>query len=273
MVPANRPTRGVEPGRRGAERAGEGDVAERVAGEHLRAQHHEVAHQAAGQRDQRAGQQGVADERLREHAQAPRAQPRRRYALPPSSVRCPATAPRRRSREHVQPERERGDPEADAGRRRSRRSASPSQVTTSRAARVRARLSAGRAVKQLGGGRRHDEQREHEQRAGDLAVSAAASPSSTRKPTPSARVAPRGRGPRLDRRGEQQRAPAERQARERRTTATTSRVEHLARGDAQEGAEQQASVDAQKAMVESDEQKAAGQRERPAPCRSPPTPG
>ena len=61
------PDAGVEPGGRRRQRAGEGDVAEGVAGEHLRPQHHEVAHQAARQRDEAAGQQCVAEELLPEH--------------------------------------------------------------------------------------------------------------------------------------------------------------------------------------------------------------
>ena len=67
----------VDAGGGGSQRAGEGDVAERVAGEDLRAQDDEVAEQAARDRDQRAGEQRVAHERQREHqrrsSRAPRA--------------------------------------------------------------------------------------------------------------------------------------------------------------------------------------------------------
>ncbi len=57
----------VDPGRRGREGSGEGDVAERVAGEDLAAQDHEVADQPAGKRDGGAGEEGVAHELVGEH--------------------------------------------------------------------------------------------------------------------------------------------------------------------------------------------------------------
>ena len=56
----------VDAGSGGGEGAGEGDVAERVSGEHLAAQDNEVADGAAGECDRRAGEQGVADEVVRE---------------------------------------------------------------------------------------------------------------------------------------------------------------------------------------------------------------
>ena len=61
------PDADVDPGGGGGERAGERDVAERVAGEHLRAQDDEVADQPARERDRGAGEPGVADELVREH--------------------------------------------------------------------------------------------------------------------------------------------------------------------------------------------------------------
>ncbi len=67
----------VDADRGGGERAGERDVAERVAREHLRAQHHEVADEPAGQRDERAGEEGVAHERVREHQRACEVAPHR----------------------------------------------------------------------------------------------------------------------------------------------------------------------------------------------------
>ncbi len=67
IVRGEQPDPDVDPGGGRGERAGERDVAERVAGEHLRAQHDEVADQPAGERDRGAGQEGVADELLREH--------------------------------------------------------------------------------------------------------------------------------------------------------------------------------------------------------------
>ncbi len=57
----------VDSGGGGRERAGERDVAERVAGEHLGAEHNEVPDQPARERDRGTGEPGVADELLREH--------------------------------------------------------------------------------------------------------------------------------------------------------------------------------------------------------------
>ena len=55
----------VDPGGQRGQRAGVGDVRQRVAGEHLAAQHDEVADQPGQQRDRGAGEQRVLDERLR----------------------------------------------------------------------------------------------------------------------------------------------------------------------------------------------------------------
>ena len=65
----------VDAGERGREHAGERDVAQRVAGEDLRAQHDEVADGAAGERDRRAGEERVADELVRQHQRARAAAP------------------------------------------------------------------------------------------------------------------------------------------------------------------------------------------------------
>ena len=84
----------VEAGGRGGQRTREGHVAERVAGEHLGAQHHEVADEAAGERDRRAREQGVADERptnIKPSILQRRAPPRGR-ARRPSVRRAPAGA-------------------------------------------------------------------------------------------------------------------------------------------------------------------------------------
>ena len=54
----------VDPGGGRGERAGERDVAERVAGEHLRAEHDEVADHPARERNRGTGEPGVADELL-----------------------------------------------------------------------------------------------------------------------------------------------------------------------------------------------------------------
>lgn len=48
----------------GGHRAGEGDMAERVAGEDLGAQHQEVADQSAGRGDDGPGEEGVQEERV-----------------------------------------------------------------------------------------------------------------------------------------------------------------------------------------------------------------
>ena len=60
----------VEPEDGGAESPGEGDVAERVAREDLRAQDDEVADQPAGEADEGPGEQSVAHELVREHQRA-----------------------------------------------------------------------------------------------------------------------------------------------------------------------------------------------------------
>ena len=54
----------------GGERAGEGDVAECVAGEHLGPQDDEVADEPAGESDEAAGEERVAHELVREHQPA-----------------------------------------------------------------------------------------------------------------------------------------------------------------------------------------------------------
>ena len=59
MVATNSPSSEVDAGRQRRQGAGEGDVAERVAGEDLAAQHEEVADQARGRGDQGPGQKGV----------------------------------------------------------------------------------------------------------------------------------------------------------------------------------------------------------------------
>ncbi len=56
----------VEPGGEGSEGAGEGDVAERIPGEHLAPEHHEVPDQSARGGDTGPGQKGVAHERVRQ---------------------------------------------------------------------------------------------------------------------------------------------------------------------------------------------------------------
>ena len=58
---------GVHPSGETGQGAGEGDVAEGVAGEHLAAQHDEVPDQSAGHGDGRARQEGVAHEGVSEH--------------------------------------------------------------------------------------------------------------------------------------------------------------------------------------------------------------
>jgi hypothetical protein len=72
----------VDPGHQGRQRAGERDVAERVAGEHLGPQDQEVPGHAAGRRDQRPGQERVLQERVGEdaHAGAPARRAGRRRA-------------------------------------------------------------------------------------------------------------------------------------------------------------------------------------------------
>ena len=62
---------GVDAGGEGGEGAGVGDVAERVAGEDLPAQHHEVAGQPADRGDGGAGDQRVHDEGVAEHVRQP----------------------------------------------------------------------------------------------------------------------------------------------------------------------------------------------------------
>src|SRR5919201_4901402 len=57
----------VDAGGRGRQGAGEGDVAEGVAGEDLAPQNNEVADKAAGERDRGAGQEGVSHELVGEH--------------------------------------------------------------------------------------------------------------------------------------------------------------------------------------------------------------
>ncbi len=57
----------VDSRRRGSQGAGEGNVAERIAGEDLAAQDDEVADQPAGKRDRGAGEKGVAHELMGEH--------------------------------------------------------------------------------------------------------------------------------------------------------------------------------------------------------------
>ena len=54
-------------------------------GEHLRAQHDEVADRARGERDRRAGEERVADELLREHQRSRRRAPTRRARRPRSA--------------------------------------------------------------------------------------------------------------------------------------------------------------------------------------------
>ena len=67
------PCTDVDSERGRAECARERDVAERVAGEHLRAQHDEPADEAAGDRDEAAGDERVAHELVREHQASTRA--------------------------------------------------------------------------------------------------------------------------------------------------------------------------------------------------------
>ena len=67
MVAANSPSRRSTPAASAASRAGVGDVGQRVAGEHLAAEHDEVADQSRQQRDRGAGEQRVLDERVAEH--------------------------------------------------------------------------------------------------------------------------------------------------------------------------------------------------------------
>ena len=55
------------PDRRRREGSGEGDVAERIAGEDLAAQDDEIADQPAGERDECAGEEGVPHEFMGEH--------------------------------------------------------------------------------------------------------------------------------------------------------------------------------------------------------------
>ena len=54
------------------ERAREGDVAERVAGEHLPPEHHEVADESGGEGDQGARNERIVHEWVREHVADPR---------------------------------------------------------------------------------------------------------------------------------------------------------------------------------------------------------
>ena len=110
------PDADVDPGGGGGERAGEGDVAERVAGEHLRAEHDEVADQAARERDRGAGQPGVADELVREHHA-------RRLDGAGAAVQQGGMVDRRAREpgDHVDGERDRGDVEPDRDSCRSRR--------------------------------------------------------------------------------------------------------------------------------------------------------
>ncbi len=61
------PDADVEPEHCGADRADERDVAERVAGEHLGAQHDQPSDRPARERDERPGEVRVADELVREH--------------------------------------------------------------------------------------------------------------------------------------------------------------------------------------------------------------
>src|SRR5262249_25674981 len=73
-------------GRRGRERTGEGDVAERVAGEHLRSEDDDVADEPACERDERPREERVAHELVREHQAAAAGEsrrPRRRSSSAP----------------------------------------------------------------------------------------------------------------------------------------------------------------------------------------------
>ncbi len=58
----------VSPGGESCQRPGDGHVAERVAGEHLRPQHHEIAGQAGSRGDGGAGDEGITQEWLAEQA-------------------------------------------------------------------------------------------------------------------------------------------------------------------------------------------------------------
>jgi hypothetical protein len=60
----------VEADHGGGDRADERDVAEGVAGEDLGAQDHEPSREPAGERDEGAGEVGVADEVVGEHQAA-----------------------------------------------------------------------------------------------------------------------------------------------------------------------------------------------------------
>ena len=103
MVEAYSPTRISVPDHRRCERAGEGDVAEGVAGEDLCAEDDEVADQAAGEPDEGARDQRVAHELVREH-----------QAGSGASERCSAGHQRPGDAdEQVERERERRDVEAD----------------------------------------------------------------------------------------------------------------------------------------------------------------
>ena len=115
----------------------------------------------------------------------------------------------------------------------------------------------------LRGRRRHDEQREHEQRAGDLAGRRDGDPEHheehdrqhARPGTP--RAAATSGSTDANSNGRRDRAEHHEQ-----TTATTSSAWHLRVGDAEEAAEQQRAEAVEEAAVEAHEQEPARERER-----------
>ena len=225
----NSPSRGVDAERERAERAGERDVAERVAGEDLAAQHHEVADQPGQRRDRHAGEERVPHERVGEQVaeagRRPRAAPVTPAPSRPSAHASRSLPPARG--EQVHGERDRRDEEADRVRREVR-----DEQRQTRSTREpdpdgeRERRAAAAAVQRLRRRGRDDQQGEHQQRPGDLADLGRGDPQQDqeRHRQPAHRDAA-GRGDvRVDG-GEQQR-PRDRGQDRRSVTAATTRSSH-----------------------------------------------